>query len=77
MREWVEQALCRQIGGDFWYADDQKSFEEQNIAKRVCQMCPVQVQCLQHALATDEKYGIWGGVTARNRANMRRAKWTG
>lgn len=32
-------------------------------AKTVCASCPVRVQCLQHAVACDERYGVWGGLT--------------
>lgn len=39
----------------------------------VCLRCPVKAQCLQHALATPERYGVWGGTTATARQEMLRA----
>lgn len=36
-------------------------------AKAICAVCPVQRHCLEHALANDERYGIWGGLTDRER----------
>ncbi len=36
-------------------------------AKAVCASCPVREQCLQHAVENDERYGIWGGLTDRER----------
>ena len=32
-------------------------------AKTVCASCPVQTQCLEYAVASDERYGVWGGLT--------------
>jgi WhiB family redox-sensing transcriptional regulator len=36
-------------------------------AKAVCAGCPVAAACLQSAFANDERYGIWGGLTDRER----------
>lgn len=41
-------------------------------ARRVCLECPVRDACLDHALATGEKHGIWGGASERARRRMRR-----
>jgi WhiB family redox-sensing transcriptional regulator len=40
-------------------------------AKSVCAACPVQVQCLEHAIAVDERYGIWGGLNHDERRLLR------
>ena len=36
-------------------------------AKAVCALCPVRVDCLAHAFEHDERFGIWGGLTGRER----------
>ncbi len=36
-------------------------------AKEVCQYCPVLEQCRKHALAVQEPYGIWGGLSEAER----------
>jgi len=36
-------------------------------ARAVCAACPVRAACLAHALAHDEPWGIWGGLTTRER----------
>ncbi|WP_081597718.1 WhiB family transcriptional regulator [Gordonia hirsuta] len=41
-------------------------------AKQICAACPVIDQCRSHALATDETYGIWGGLTEHERTVLRR-----
>lgn len=39
-------------------------------AKAVCATCPVRAECLAHALETDERYGVWGGLTDRERLQI-------
>lgn len=43
-------------------------------AKKVCQECPVQQQCLQEALERDEPFGIWGGFTPPERLRIKRGQ---
>ena len=66
---WMVDALCKEIGGDFWHPE-KGQFDIVQIAKRVCNMCPVKQECLTHALDVGEPHGIWGGVTAVGRARM-------
>jgi len=47
--------------------------QRENRAKVLCEQCPVIVQCRQFALATNEPFGVWGGMTARERALRRTA----
>ena len=42
--------------------------------KRICGSCPVQDMCLARALDRKEKHGIFGGMTAKERANLIRRK---
>jgi WhiB family transcriptional regulator, redox-sensing transcriptional regulator len=41
-------------------------------AKRICQRCPARRECLNYALEANEQYGIWGGLTAKERQKLRR-----
>lgn len=43
-------------------------------AQDVCDRCPAKDECLQWALDTDQKFGIFGGVIAEDRIRMRRAR---
>ena len=58
--DWVERGLCRHYYYDAWYADTKHLVE---YAKNICQSCPVRTECLEHALKTDERHGIWGGLS--------------
>lgn len=40
-------------------------------AKRVCARCPIRPECLSWALATGERYGVWGGLSERERQRLR------
>lgn len=66
---WQDDALCAQVGDDFWFPDKGGSTRE---AKGVCGRCPVRAECLEYALANDERFGVWGGMSERERRRLRR-----
>jgi WhiB family redox-sensing transcriptional regulator len=68
---WRADAACRGIEPSIFYpvADD-----EAGVAKQVCGICPVKVQCLEHALRVREKDGVWGGATERERRRIIRQR---
>ena len=41
-------------------------------AKKVCQSCHVRSECLDYALANDERFGIWGGMSERERRRLKK-----
>ncbi len=45
--------------------------EDARPAKAVCAACPVRTDCLDQALSTGEKHGIWGGLSERERRRIR------
>lgn len=71
-QDWVDEGLCRGQGA----RSDRVFFPERGgstrEAKTMCRQCPVQPQCLNYALRTNQKFGIWGGTTERERNTMRR-----
>ena len=44
-------------------------------AKRVCLTCDVRGECLEYALAHDERFGIWGGLSERERRKLKKRAW--
>jgi WhiB family redox-sensing transcriptional regulator len=68
--EWQEHALCAQTDPEAFFPEKGGSTRE---AKRVCQTCEVRVECLEYALAQDERFGIWGGLSERERRRIKRA----
>ena len=69
--EWHSAALCAQVGGDFWHPERGESALS---AKRVCLNCEVRVQCLQWALDHDERFGVFGGYSERERRRIARGE---
>ncbi len=67
--EWVEQALCAQADPEAFYPE---KGGRNNQAKAVCSRCPVTSECLAYALEHNERFGIWGGVSERDRRRMQK-----
>ncbi|GAA2907319.1 WhiB family transcriptional regulator [Streptomyces mexicanus] len=66
---WQTQALCAQTGADFFFPEPGSSVRE---AKRICGMCEARSACLEYALAHDERFGVWGGLSEKERLHLRR-----
>jgi WhiB family transcriptional regulator, redox-sensing transcriptional regulator len=66
---WQEQALCAQTDPEAFFPEKGGSTRE---AKRICSGCEVRAECLEYALANDERFGIWGGLSERERRRLRR-----
>ncbi|WP_372441102.1 WhiB family transcriptional regulator [Mycolicibacterium mengxianglii] len=47
--------------------------EREEQAKRICRACPVVTACRSHALQVPERFGVWGAMTARERARLLRS----
>lgn len=70
--DWAEQGLCRtHPEPDLWFLDVGRSSAP---AKAICAACPVRDECLEHALRVNEKHGIWGGTTEKERRRLRRLR---
>ncbi len=68
-QEWQERALCAQTDPEAFFPEKGGSTRE---AKRICQGCEVRAECLEYALAHDERFGIWGGLSERERRRLKR-----
>ena len=67
--EWQERALCAQTDPEAFFPEKGGSTRE---AKRICQGCEVKDECLEYALAHDERFGIWGGLSERERRKLKK-----
>jgi WhiB family transcriptional regulator, redox-sensing transcriptional regulator len=73
-RSWQERANCLGVDPDLFFPERGASTRE---AKEVCRGCEVRVDCLEYALANSEKFGIWGGMSERERRRIRRQRAQG
>ena len=67
--EWQERALCAQTDPEAFFPEKGGSTRE---AKKICLSCDVRDRCLEYALAHDERFGIWGGLSERERRKLKR-----
>ena len=66
---WQADALCTQTDPEAFFPEKGGSTRD---AKRICAECTVKTECLEYALANDERFGIWGGLSERERRKYRR-----
>jgi len=65
---WRDSALCAQTDPELFFPEKDG---RASIAKRVCLGCPVRRECLEYALANDERHGIWGGLSEKARRDLK------
>ena len=65
---WRLEALCAETDPEAFFPEKGGSTRD---AKRVCSGCAVRAECLEFALANDERFGIWGGLSERERRRLR------
>ncbi len=69
--DWQLEGACRTISPEtFFHPEGERGPRRrarEDAAKAVCHSCPVIAECLEHALAVREPYGIWGGLSELER----------
>jgi len=68
---WHEHGACRGLDPTIFYPGTE---EEAVAAKQVCDQCSVREACLEFALGSRERDGVWGGATERERRRMIRQR---
>lgn len=81
--DWMSEGLCAQVDPEVWFPEKGGPTRE---AKRICNgrpangdspavdPCPVRQQCLQFSLVNEERFGIWGGMSERERRPLLRRR---
>jgi len=65
--EWQQRSLCRGVDAEVFFP---VSEEDAWRAKEICASCMVREECLAYSLTNRERYGVWGGVTEKERQEM-------
>lgn len=67
---WTEHARCAEVDPELFYPEHGN--QHSRAVKAICQTCPVQAECLEFAVANSERFGLWGGLTERERRSVPR-----
>lgn len=68
---WRDRALCREVDPEMFFPEQG---EPATLARRICRRCPVRGACLDDAIEAGEKFGIWGGMSIKDRKVIARAR---
>jgi len=68
---WTQEGLCGQSDPELFFPDKGESGK---VAKRICLACPVRTACLRWAVDTQQQWGVWGGMTSRERRRIRKER---
>ena len=68
---WMDDGLCAQTFPEAFFPEQGSSARD---AKRICAACPVKAQCLEYALRNGERFGVWGGLSERERRALVKAR---
>jgi len=66
---WRINSACQGLDPDIFYPESEDNCEQ---ATAICKSCHVRIACLNYALDTREKQGVWGGASARERRRLLR-----
>lgn len=66
--DWTERGRCGETDPEIFYPEKGGSTKD---AKKVCLACEVRTECLEYALDNEERYGIWGGKSERERRKIK------
>lgn len=67
--DWRADALCAQVGGNFWFPEPSESAMP---ARAICARCPAQAPCLAYAMENRITEGFWGNTSPKQRQKLRR-----
>ena len=70
---WKSSAACLDVAVKDLFFAHPSDLDSIAAAKQICRRCPVRVECLDHAMATGERQGIWGATTPAERRARRTA----
>jgi WhiB family transcriptional regulator, redox-sensing transcriptional regulator len=67
-RSWENLARCAEVDPEIFFPEKGGTTRE---AKKVCRACEVRAECLDYALTNDERFGVFGGLSERERRKLK------
>lgn len=73
---WHHQAACLSVDPELFFPNGLTGDHARQAkkAQRICQACPVRLECLEFALDSRQDFGVWGGLTEEQRRSLRRSR---
>ena len=68
---WKVKAACKDLPKGMFFPE---SWESNRPAKEVCASCEVRHECLVFAIETNQRHGVWGGLSERERRGVKRLR---
>lgn len=76
-----EEPLCAEVGTNMFFPKEPDDPElsasteaDYAYARKVCAICPHQAECAEWALTKNERFGMWGGLSPRDRVNIQKGR---
>ncbi|MFJ2061092.1 WhiB family transcriptional regulator [Streptomyces sp. NPDC087908] len=69
--QWTEKAACGQTSAEAFFI---RGHPQQRHAKRMCSSCPIRIECLADALDNRIRFGVWGGLSEKERRSLLRSR---
>lgn len=64
---WMDGASCASVDPELWFPENGRNPKD---ARKICARCPVAAQCREYALTNNERFGIWGNTSERDRRKI-------
>jgi len=71
MENWKDKAECLDADPDIFFPPEGVNIHQ---ARAVCARCPVQEECLEYALKHNIEFGVWGGMSRKEREQIARKR---
>lgn len=67
---WQDRAECKGTDISWFFSNSKANNENKLPGRHICADCSVKIECLEYALKNQEPYGIWGGLTTKERRKL-------
>ena len=74
MNDWRASANCQGMSPGLFFPEKGNCEQQIKEARAVCAGCEVRSECLEEAMASGTRFGLWGGLTTQERRKLRRAR---
>ena len=65
---------CTNTDPEIWFSDQYEGYDYSRLAKELCRICPARKACAEYAIVAKEQFGVWGGLSPRQRTRIRNQK---